>query len=259
MNLEELSKSQLILLMILVNVVVSVATGVLTVSLLDQAPPVVAKTVNQIVDHTIETVAAAAPVIAAPTPAAPAPSTQDLVTGALAATATRTVDIYTESTGTSTPAVAVGTYLSGSRAVATAALAVLPKEALIVFADGTSQAASLAHSGGGVAIYGFGDKATLPAGSSPALVPATSLKLGETVLALAPDGSAETGIVSQVTGETVHTTLADTSAGPTAVDLSGNIIGVLAGGTPGDLISAAQIFTLLTATSSVATSTASHS
>lgn len=258
MNLEELSKSQLILLTILVNFVVSVATGVLTVSLLDQAPPIVAKTVTQIVDHTIETVAAAAPVVAAPSPSAPAPSTQELVTSALAAAAARTVAIYPASTGTSSAPLAVGTYLPGSRAVATAALAALPQEAIIGFADGSFAAASLAHSGGGVAIYGFGDKTALPAGSSPTLVPAKSLKLGETVLALSSSGSAETGIVSQVAKETVHTTLSDTSAGPAAVDLAGNVVGILAGSQPGDLLSADLIFALLSATTT-ATSTTSHS
>jgi len=39
MDFEGLSKSQLILLTILVNFVTSVATGILTVSLLDYAPP----------------------------------------------------------------------------------------------------------------------------------------------------------------------------------------------------------------------------
>lgn len=255
MDIEELSKSQLILLMLLVNFVTSVATGVLTVSLLDQAPPVVSKTINQIVDHTIQTVSAASPVVA---PASPAPSNQDLVTSALASAATRTVAIYAASTGTSTPAIAVGTYLPTSRAVATAALASLPKQALIGFSDGSYASASLAHEGSGLAIYGFGDKTTLPAVSSANLISAKDLKLGETVIALAADGSAETGIVSQVAGETIHTTLADTDAGPAALDLSGNIIGIASGATPGDLISADAIFALLTATST-ATTTAAHS
>jgi hypothetical protein len=255
MNIEELSKSQLILLMLLVNFVTSVATGVLTVSLLDQAPPVVSKTINQIVDHTIETVSAAAPVVA---PASPAPSNQDLVTSALAAAATRTVAIYAASTGTSTPAIAVGTYLPDSRAVATAALASLPKEVLIGFSDGSYAAASLSHEGSGLAIYGFGDKTVLPTATKTELISAKDLELGETVLALDAAGNAETGIISRVDGETIHTTLDNTAAGPAAVDLSGNIIGIASGADAGDLISADTIFALLTSTST-ATSTTAHS
>lgn len=256
MNIEELSKSQLILLTILVNFVTSVATGVLTVSLLDQAPPVVSRTVNQIVDHTIETVAAAAPIVAPA--AAPAPSTQELVTAALASAAVHSVAIYGAKAGTSSPAIAIGTYLPASRAVATAALDALPREALVGFSDGTYAPASISHEGGGLAIYGFGDKAKIPTGSTPSLIQAKNLKLGQTVLALAADASAETGIVSRVAGGTIHTTLANTSAGPASVDLAGNIIGIASGAAPGDLISADAIFALLSATTT-ATSTAVHS
>src|SRR5512146_2471491 len=100
MSIEELSKSQLILLTILVNFVTSVATGILTVSLLDHAPAYVTQTVNRVVEHTIETVAAAAP---ASVGWAPAPSDQDLVTAAIGADATRVVVLYAADTGTSTP------------------------------------------------------------------------------------------------------------------------------------------------------------
>ena len=260
MNIEELSKSQLILLTILVNFVTSVATGILTVSLLDHAPPVVSQTVNRIVDHTIETVAAPAAVIAAPTPT-PAPSTQDLVTAALAADQARFAYVYDGKTGTSSPAIAIGTYLVKSRAVATASLASLPKEALVVFADGSSAPASLSHEGGGISIYGFGDKAALPSAPAVSLVPAGALKLGQTALAVGSDGGASTGIVSQVVKDGVHTTLPDIGAGSATVDLSGNLIGIAAGGTAGLLIGTDQILALLTATTtaSAATTTAPHS
>jgi len=252
MNIEELSKSQLILLTILVNFVTSVATGILTVSLLDHAPAFVTQTVNRVVEHTIETVAAAAP---AAIIQAPAPSNQDLVTAAIGADATRAVAIYAAETGTSTPAIAVGTYLPKSRAVATAAQDALPKEALIEFTNGAYIPASLSHEGKGISIYGFADDASLPKMTGPALIASGDLKLGQTVLALGTDGSASTGIVSRVSSKGVHTTLPDIGTGTAAVDLSGNLIGIAAGVTPGLLISSNVITALLTATSTVATST----
>ncbi len=56
MNMEELSKSQIILLTLLVSFVTSIATGIVTVSLMDQAPPAVAQTVNRIIERTVEKV-----------------------------------------------------------------------------------------------------------------------------------------------------------------------------------------------------------
>lgn len=252
MNIEELSKSQLILLTILVNFVTSVATGILTVSLLDHAPAFVTQTVNRVVERTIETVAAAAP---AAIIQAPAPSNQDLVTAAIGADATRAVVIYAAETGTSTPAIAIGTYLPKSRAVVTAAQDALPKEALIAFPGDSFIAASLAHEGNGIAIFGFADGAVLPKVTAPLLVPANELKLGETVLALGADGSASTGIVARVNTKGIYTTLPDIGTGSAAVDLSGNLIGIGAGMTPGLLISADKITALLTATSTTTTST----
>lgn len=253
MNIEELSKSQLILLTILVNFVTSVATGILTVSLLDSAPPVVTQTINRVVERTIETVAAAAP---AAIVQAPAPSNQDLVTAAIGATATRAVALYAAATGTSTPAITVGTYLPKARAVATAALDALPKEVVVEFANGSFIPASLAHEGKGIMVYGFADDATLPKAASPVLIAASDLKLGETVVALGADGSASTGIVARVSAKGVHTTLPDIGTGSAAVNLSGNLVGISAGGAPGLLVGAGTVAALLAATSTAATSTA---
>jgi len=249
MNIEEMSKSQLILLTILVNFVTSVATGILTVSLLDHAPAFVTQTVNRVVERTIETVAQAAP---ASIIQSPAPSNQDLVTAALGADATRAVAIYALETGTSTPIISVGTYLPKSRVVATAAQDVLPKEALIEFPGGIYVSASLAHAGGGVTIYGFAESASLPKVTSFSLIASANLKLGQTVLAIGSDGSASTGIVARVNDAGIHTTLPDIGAGSAAVDLSGNLIGLGAGATPGLLIPASKILELLNATSTPA-------
>ena len=254
MNIEELSKSQLILLTILVNFVTSVATGILTVSLLDHAPALVTQTVNRVVERTIETVAAAAP---AAIIQAPAPSNQDLVTAAIGAVATRAVVIYAAETGTSTPAISIGTYIPKARAIATAAQDALPKEALVEFPGGIYIPASLAHEGDGVTIYGFADDAKLPKVNSPVLIAAGDLKLGETALAIGADGSASTGIVARVGAKNIYTTLPDIGAGSAAVNLSGNLIGIGAGMTPGLLIPTNKITALLTATTTSATSTPS--
>ena len=56
MDLERLSKHQIILLTLLVSFVTSIATGIVTVTLVNQAPPAVTRTINQIVEHTIQTV-----------------------------------------------------------------------------------------------------------------------------------------------------------------------------------------------------------
>lgn len=250
MNIEELSKSQLILLTILVNFVTSIATGILTVSLLDHAPAIVTQTINRVVERTIETVAQATP---AAIIQAPAPSNQDLVTSALGAAATRAVVIYSRETGTSTPLLTVGTYLPKSRALATAAQDILPKNILVEFAGGIFFPASLSSEGGGISIYGFADSATLPKVSSVSLIAPSNLKLGQTVVAIGADGAASTGIVARVGEKYIYTTLPDIGAGSAAVDLSGNLIGIGAGTTAGILIPTSKISTLLNATSTGST------
>jgi hypothetical protein len=245
MNIEDLTKSQLILLTVLVNFVTSIATGILTVSLLDTVPPVVTQTVNRIVEHTIETVSQAAP---ATVIQAPKPSVEDLITSAFAADAARSIMFYDVKLGTSTP-LALGTYLPKAHAAVAMVNSGLPKEVLVGFADGSIAAASISRTGDIVAIYSFPDSAKLPSLPTLSLIAAKDLKIGQTALALTPDGGAATGIVSKVNDGHVTTSLPKTSMGVAAVDLSGNLIGISIGGETGLFVSTDKIRELLAATS----------
>ncbi len=61
--MEELTKAQIILLTLLISFITSIATGIVTVSLLDQAPPGVTQTINRVVQTTVEKVVPGEPTI----------------------------------------------------------------------------------------------------------------------------------------------------------------------------------------------------
>lgn len=241
MNIDDLSKSQLLLLTLLVNFVMSIATGIVTVSLLDQAPATVTQTVNRIVEHTVETVAPAAETASV---ANAQPSEEDQLVAAISGDKARTVYLYADAT-TSAP-LAQGIYLSKSRAVVVLADSSLPHDAVVGFPNGSSAQVSISRSDASIVIYGFGDATALPPAPAMTLLTPADLKQGQAVIALTADGSAVTGIVSKVDAEAVTTTLPQTPKGAAAVSLSGGLIGI-SSGADGSFVSAAHVNDLLSA------------
>ena len=62
MDIKDLNKTQMILLVLLVCFVVSIATGIVTVSLMQQVPKSVPQTINRVIERTINNVTTPAPV-----------------------------------------------------------------------------------------------------------------------------------------------------------------------------------------------------
>jgi len=249
MDIDDLSKSQLLLLTLLVNFVMSIATGIVTVSLLDEAPQTVTQTVNRIVENTVQTVAPSTIPTQVPTQTQQ-PSEEDQLVSAIKGDQSRTVYLYAGD-ATSTP-IAQGVYLPISRAVVVIADPALPQNASVGFPNGTSVPVSLSKSDASIMIYGFGDGATLPAASATTLVDSATLEQGQAVIGITDAGNAVTGIISKVEGNTVTTTLAQTPKGAAAVNLSGGLVGISTGD-GSSYISANEINALLAASSSSGT------
>lgn len=237
MDIEDLSKSQLLLLTILVNFVVSIATGVLTVSLLDQAPTTVTQTVNRIVDHTIETVTTQVPVASE---GDGAPTTEELLTSAIAGAASRSVTVIRAGDARGV----AGVYLPASHTVATVSSS-LPGHVVIAFPDGTTAEADRIGEDGLLKLYAFPEGATLPGATGTALVSSADVKAGQTAIALDASLAAVTGIVAKSGAAGISASLPGVPEGAAVVNLSGSIIGIVAG--DGTLISADRIGALIPA------------
>lgn len=111
MDVEHLTKTQIVLLALLCTFVASIATGIVTVALLAQAPPAVPQTINHIIQRTVETVAPSV------TAGEPAPTTvkettvvvkeEELLSGAITSSFAK-LGVVHEGLSTTTPVVGLG-------------------------------------------------------------------------------------------------------------------------------------------------------
>jgi hypothetical protein len=242
MDIEDLNKTQLLLLTLLVNFVTAIATAVLTVSLLNEAPPTVTQTVNRIVERTVETAQQTPLPNILPPKETVIIRDEDLLSAAIRADAARRVTIHEGAT--SSPAVAVGTYLPDRRIVVTASGEALPKEGVIGFSDGSFEEASLARAGATLTVYGFADGAPLPSVTIPDVIPSSSLSQGQTLVSLTSEGAAVSGIISLVSDAGIRANVTGVPPGAAAVNIEGDLIGI-ATGVPGVFAPAERIDVLL--------------
>lgn len=95
MDLEKLNKSQIVLLTLLVSFVTSIATGIVTVALMEQAPPAITQTVNRIVERTIEKVGPESLVASAASPETVIVRESELLANAISKVSPSVVRLFT--------------------------------------------------------------------------------------------------------------------------------------------------------------------
>lgn len=182
MEIEELTKSQIVLLVLLVSFVTSIATGIVTVSLLAQAPPAITQTVNRVIERTVETVVPAegqqASVITKETTVVV--KEDDLITKSVEDSFARVARIY-EGASTSTPIIALGAVI-GSGTIITD-LTMVSNEHAVAVGDATflfKVSAKIPEAG--IAIMTA--TGTAPSVAVFKSIDAGSLKLGQTLIGL---------------------------------------------------------------------------
>ena len=251
MDLEQLTKHQIMLLTLLVSFVTSIATGIVTVSLMNQAPPAISRTINQIVEHTVQTVV--------PSSAGPVTTTvktvvvkdDDLVAQSIASLQKSIIRITGKGSDTLIARGIIidaqGTALTDGDALANASAdsfeAILP--------DGTRVPLTVQKSTStSTPIV----KVSVAVGTSTAFAPApladpSSLKLGESVLRIGGSGAdiVGEGVIATLptAGESsIDTTVESSTPGSIVTTLFGEVIGMT---TSDSLANSADTYTIIPA------------
>lgn len=230
MQLEELNKSQIVLLTMLVSFVTSIATGIVTVALIEQAPADVTRVVQRVVERTVETVSPAeqqATVIT--TEKTVIVKEADLIAAAVAQNKPHVVRVV----NTEGDFIALGVIVDTAGTVATDASA-LNVEGTYAIDIGAEAAlnATITNEGGarGIALLTIDDEAT----TQLALPGDGTFQLGQTMVAFvgASGGSIAQGIVSSLgEGGNVTTNIdpSDIVPGSVLINTDGDLVGLSTG------------------------------
>ena len=187
MDIEELTKSQIVLLVILISFVTSMATGIVTVSLMDQAPTSVAQTVNRVIEQTIHEVASPSePAAAAAVTKTVVVKQSDEIAGAVEQATPSLVRLYSSD---GTTFLGLGVVISSSGGIVTDAAAIGDAAGTSVqLPDGSwvKAAVTTRDAGNGIVLLSVATSsiATSTPPFSPATLAPKAPLLGETVILL---------------------------------------------------------------------------
>ncbi len=238
MDIEQLNKSQIVLLTLLVSFVTSIATGIVTVSLMEQAPPAIAQTVNRVIERTVETVtpapegqAAAATVITQEKTVIV--SETDLISQAVQKVSPAVVRIY-DNKEENPSFYAIGVVLDNKGSVVTDSAAITGSDYTVALSDGT-RVRMFVHGRDKQSGFAFLQPATTTGNATPAWKPAAiasgKVVLGGTVVSIA--GKTVARIYPGVVTATPDDKVVDTNipsdsilAGSPIINTDGSIVGV---------------------------------
>lgn len=220
--MEDLSKQQIILVTLLVSFVTSIATGIITVSYMDQAPQTFTQTVNKVVERTIERVVPDASLIKAVEPKI---ITLDDQVATVAEMGQQAVaKIY----GDDDALVAMGAVISKDGKVVTS---VPVGKYKIVYADGTTASTQNINATGTMTLIPNETKALKYA----PLYIGTAIKPGKTIVLVGGKEGNEvfSGIIQANATSTglVLSTPNQTLNGAFFLDLTGDVLGININGT----------------------------
>lgn len=199
MDIEQLNKSQIVLLTLLVSFVTSIATGIVTVALMEQAPPAITQTVNRVIEHTVEKVVPGQPAAAAtPVTKTVVVSEADALANAVSAFSPSVVRVY--GAGEEASFASLGVVLDTKGTIAADASALSGDSFVGELGSGTRVALKIAarDDATGIAYLTPATASTTPSWSPAPVGSVTSL--GQSVVAFSGKMSTRvgTGIVSLV-------------------------------------------------------------
>lgn len=231
MNIEELTKTQLILLTLLMSFVTSTATGVLAVGLLDNSPQSVTQTVNRIIERTIETVGTTegqpASVITKETTVIV--KEEDLITDAIGKHVRRVATVQVG--GTTTPILGAAIVVPGDKMVIIDSSVATAGTYLLTFSSGITVPAKEVFSDKdtGFTLLAPVAGSELPKVGTYDFSVTESLKRGQSLIGLTSLGAVETGIVSLVSEAGIDTTLNTKKLplGSAIISTSGSVVGIV--------------------------------